>query len=242
MKNKVLVEGEQQMVTKEASQDAHTGKKVQNMLPTHFTVQVIYLPFCDSTEHQLHFLIDTDNCAHLHPKTPEAAEIFQRESGNVYSYLAEAEVESEKIIATVTRKANEQKADIKKRKTNENNAKKQLRRYLIHAPFEDQSMLASTVIPQSSSMAHALFEDDVNTSFGRRVKRNISTLKVLGGEEGSNHFIDTGLSNLFVLPEPWPFVSCANKNRLSNNQQRGGSSHGNMNHVNSATNGKPTFS
>ncbi|PWA78311.1 hypothetical protein CTI12_AA177380 [Artemisia annua] len=240
MKNKVLVEGEQQMDTKvrkgSISRCTHTGKKVQNMVPTHSTVQVIYLPFCDSTEQQLHFLIDADNYAHLHPKTPEAAEIFQRESGNVYSYSVEAEVESEKIIATVTRKANEQKADTKKRKTNENNAKKQLRRYLIHAPFEDQSMLASTVIPQSLSMTHAPFEDDVNTSFGR----NISTLKVLGGEDGSDHFIDTGLSNLFVLREPWPFVSCAYKNRLSNNQQRGGSSHGNMNHVNSATKGLGT--
>ncbi|PWA52807.1 hypothetical protein CTI12_AA450820 [Artemisia annua] len=161
------------------------------MVLTHSTVQVIYLPFCDSTEQQLHFLIDADNYAHLHPKTPEAAEIFQRES--------------ETCIRTPL-KLKLQKADIKKRKTNENNAKKQLRRYLIHAPFEDQSMLASTVIPQSLSMAHAPFEDDVNTSFGR-------------------------------LPEPWPFVSCANKNRLSNNQQRGGSSHGNMNHVNSATKG-----
>ncbi|PWA60649.1 hypothetical protein CTI12_AA379300 [Artemisia annua] len=58
---------------REASQDAHTGKKVQNMVPTHSTVQVIYLPFCDSTEQQLHLLIDADNHAHLYPKTPEAA-------------------------------------------------------------------------------------------------------------------------------------------------------------------------
>ncbi|PWA92275.1 hypothetical protein CTI12_AA081280 [Artemisia annua] len=118
--------------------DAHTGKEVQNMVPTHSTVQVIYLPFTDSTEQQLHLLIDADNRAHLYPKTPEAAEIFQRESANVYWYSVETEAgilrgygvktkcnldeycfearnlwsvvfpsESEKIIATVTRKANE---------------------------------------------------------------------------------------------------------------------------------------
>ena len=62
---------------------------------------------------------------------------------------------------------NSKKLILKRGEKNENNAKKQLHRYLIHALFEDQSMLASTVIPQSLSMTHAPFEDDVNTSFGR---------------------------------------------------------------------------
>lgn len=121
--------------------DAYTGKELHNMGPAHSTVQVISLPFSDSTEQQLHLLIDADKRAHLYPRTPEAAEIFQRESENVYWYSVEAEVgilrgygvksscnlevpneycfetrnlwsivfpsESEKIIATVTRKANE---------------------------------------------------------------------------------------------------------------------------------------
>ncbi|XP_076938964.1 uncharacterized protein LOC143607381 [Bidens hawaiensis] len=104
----------------------------------HSTVQVISLPFKDSTEQQLHLLIDADKRAHLYPKTPEAAQIFERESENVYWYDVESEAgilrgygvkkthsgdeycfearnlwsivfpsESEKIIATVTRKPNE---------------------------------------------------------------------------------------------------------------------------------------
>ncbi|XP_076955641.1 uncharacterized protein LOC143630543 [Bidens hawaiensis] len=119
--------------------DAYTGKEVQNMGPAqHSTVQVISLPFKDSTEQQLHLLIDADKRAHLYPKTPEAAQIFERESENVYWYVVESEAgilrgygvkkthsgdeycfearnlwsivfpsESEKIIATVTRKPNE---------------------------------------------------------------------------------------------------------------------------------------
>nr|XP_043633265.1 ER membrane protein complex subunit 1 [Erigeron canadensis] len=121
--------------------DAHTGKEIQNMGLAHSTVQVISLPFSDSTEQQLHLLIDADKQAHLYPRTPEAVEIFKRESENLYWYSVEAEVgilrgyglksscnldvpneycfetrnlwsivfpsESEKIIAAVTRKANE---------------------------------------------------------------------------------------------------------------------------------------
>ncbi|XP_071704847.1 uncharacterized protein [Rutidosis leptorrhynchoides] len=121
--------------------DAYTGKELQNMGPVHSTVQVISLPFTDSTEKQLHLMIDADKRAHLYPRTPEAAEIFKRESENVYWYSVEAEVgnlmgygiksscnldipdhycfetrnlwsivfpsDSEKIIAAVTRKANE---------------------------------------------------------------------------------------------------------------------------------------
>ncbi|KAM0057186.1 putative ER membrane protein complex subunit 1 [Helianthus debilis subsp. tardiflorus] len=88
--------------------DAYTGKELQNLGPAeHSTVQVITLPFRDSTEQQLHLLIDADKRAHLYPTTPEAANIFQRESENVYWYSVESEAESEKIIATVTRKPNE---------------------------------------------------------------------------------------------------------------------------------------
>ncbi|KAI3695762.1 hypothetical protein L1987_78762 [Smallanthus sonchifolius] len=123
--------------------DAYTGKELQNMGPVqHSTVQVISLPFRDSSEQQLHLLIDADKRAHLYPTTPEAANIFQRESENVYWYSVESEAgilrgygvkkshssdtppseycfetrnlwsvvfpsESEKIIATVTRKPNE---------------------------------------------------------------------------------------------------------------------------------------
>lgn len=121
--------------------DAYTGKEVQNMGPAHSTVQVMSLPFSDSSEQQLHLLIDADKRAHLYPRTSEAAEIFKRESENVYWYAVEAgdgilrgygvksscnldvpdefcfetrnlwsivfPSESEKIISTVTRKANE---------------------------------------------------------------------------------------------------------------------------------------
>ncbi|KAK9073159.1 hypothetical protein SSX86_007483 [Deinandra increscens subsp. villosa] len=122
--------------------DAYTGKELPTMGPAqHSTVQVIPLPFRDSTEQQLHLLIDADKHAHLYPRTPEAARIFQREAENVYWYSVESEAgilrgygvksthssnvpdeydfetrnlwsvvfpsESEKIIATVTRKPNE---------------------------------------------------------------------------------------------------------------------------------------
>lgn len=122
--------------------DAYTGKELQSTSPAqHSTVQVIPLPFRDSTEQQLHLLIDADKRAHLYPTTPEAANIFQRESENVYWYSVVLDTgilrgygvkkthssntvddycfetrnlwsvvfpsESEKIIATVTRKQNE---------------------------------------------------------------------------------------------------------------------------------------
>ncbi|KAK1439459.1 hypothetical protein QVD17_05277 [Tagetes erecta] len=70
--------------------DAYTGKELQSTSPAqHSTVQVIPLPYRDSTEQQLHLLIDADKHAHLYPTTPEAADIFQRESENVYWYSVE---------------------------------------------------------------------------------------------------------------------------------------------------------
>ncbi|XP_023756547.1 uncharacterized protein LOC111905102 [Lactuca sativa] len=72
--------------------DTYTGKEARNVGPGHSTVQVIPLPFSDSSEQQLHLLIDDENRAHLYPRSREAVEIFQRESQNVYWYDVETEV------------------------------------------------------------------------------------------------------------------------------------------------------
>ncbi|CAL5431656.1 unnamed protein product [Camellia sinensis] len=121
--------------------DAYTGKELNRLGAVHSVVQVIPLPFTDSTEQRLHLLIDADQHAHLYPRTHEALGIFQREFANIYWYSVEADngiirghvlkdncilevadeycfstrdlwsivlpSESEKIVATVTRKSNE---------------------------------------------------------------------------------------------------------------------------------------
>ncbi|XP_059645439.1 uncharacterized protein LOC132286999 [Cornus florida] len=121
--------------------DTYTGKELNSLGPDHSIVQVIPLPFTDSTEQRLHLLIDAGQHAHLYPRTPEAIDIFNREFANIYWYSIEADKsimrghalknkcilevadeycfeskdlwsivfpsESEKVIATVTRKLNE---------------------------------------------------------------------------------------------------------------------------------------
>ncbi|KAL7164439.1 hypothetical protein ACSBR2_040368 [Camellia fascicularis] len=121
--------------------DAYTGKELNRLGAVHSIMQVIPLPFTDSTEQRLHLLIDADQHAHLYPRTHEALGIFQREFANIYWYSVEADngiirghvlkdncilevadeycfstrdlwsivlpSESEKIVATVTRKSNE---------------------------------------------------------------------------------------------------------------------------------------
>lgn len=120
--------------------DTYTGKELDSLGLTHSVMQVIPLPFTDSTEQHLHLIIDADHHAHLYPRTSEAIGIFQHEFSNVYWYSVEADngiirghvlksncigvvdeycfdsrdlwsivfpSESEKIIATVTRKLSE---------------------------------------------------------------------------------------------------------------------------------------
>ncbi|XP_057467683.1 LOW QUALITY PROTEIN: uncharacterized protein LOC130757055 [Actinidia eriantha] len=121
--------------------DAYTGMELNPLGAAHSIVQVIPLPFTDSTEQRLHLLIDSDQHAHLYPRTQEAIRIFQREFANIYWYSVEVDngvlrghvlkdncvlevadeycfntrdlwsivfpSESEKIIATVTRKSSE---------------------------------------------------------------------------------------------------------------------------------------
>ncbi|KAJ9168317.1 hypothetical protein P3X46_019860 [Hevea brasiliensis] len=69
----------------------YTGKELSSSSLVHSIVQVISLPFTDSTEQRLHLLIDAQQQAHLYPKTPEAVGIFQREFSNIYWYSVEAD-------------------------------------------------------------------------------------------------------------------------------------------------------
>lgn len=121
--------------------DAYTGVELNALSLPHTIAQVIPLPYTDSKEQRLHLIIDVEQKAHLYPRTPEAIEILQRVSSNVYWYSVEMDngiirghalksngigevvdeycfvfrdlwsvvfpSESEKIIATVTRKSNE---------------------------------------------------------------------------------------------------------------------------------------
>ncbi|XWS72553.1 hypothetical protein CRYUN_Cryun02cG0049600 [Craigia yunnanensis] len=121
--------------------DTYTGKELSSLSLVHSVAQVIPLPYTDSTEQQLHLLIDADKHAHLYPKTPEAISLFKHKFSDIYWYSVEddngvikghalkskctGEVadefffdtrelwsimfpsESEKIIATVTRKLDE---------------------------------------------------------------------------------------------------------------------------------------
>ncbi|KAE8710467.1 Detected protein of confused Function [Hibiscus syriacus] len=91
--------------------DTYTGKELSSLSHVHSVAQVIPLPYTDSTEQRLHLLIDADKHAHLYPKSPEAISIFKLaddfcfDTRELWSVVFPSE--SEKIIATVTRKLNE---------------------------------------------------------------------------------------------------------------------------------------
>ncbi|WZZ22601.1 hypothetical protein YC2023_123988 [Brassica napus] len=71
--------------------DVYTGKEISSSDIGHSVVQVMPLPFTDSTEQRLHLIADTDGHVHLYPKTSEALSIFQREFQNVYWYNVEGD-------------------------------------------------------------------------------------------------------------------------------------------------------
>ncbi|XP_039051239.1 ER membrane protein complex subunit 1-like [Hibiscus syriacus] len=69
--------------------DTYTGKELNSLSLIHAVVQVIPLPYTDSTEQRLHLLVDSDKHAHLYPKTSEALSIFKHEFSNIYWYSVE---------------------------------------------------------------------------------------------------------------------------------------------------------
>ncbi|XP_030543021.1 ER membrane protein complex subunit 1 [Rhodamnia argentea] len=71
--------------------DAYTGQELNYLVPVHSVVQVIPLPFTDSTEQRLHLLVDANQRAHLYPRSPEALSIFRPEISNIYWYSVEAD-------------------------------------------------------------------------------------------------------------------------------------------------------
>lgn len=71
--------------------DTYTGKEIDSLSLAHSVLQVIPLPFTDSTEQRLHLLIDADQHAYLYPRTPEAIGIFQREFSNIYWYSVDVD-------------------------------------------------------------------------------------------------------------------------------------------------------
>ncbi|KAL2940085.1 ER membrane protein complex subunit 1 [Bienertia sinuspersici] len=71
--------------------DTYLGKELNSLGLTHSIVNVIPLPFADSTEKRLHLIVDANKNVHLYPKTPEAAAIFGNEFYNVYWYSVDAE-------------------------------------------------------------------------------------------------------------------------------------------------------
>jgi len=71
--------------------DTYTGQELKSFGLNHSVAQVIPLPLTDSTEQQLHLLIDTNGQAHLYPRAPEAVAIFQNEFSNIYWYSVEAD-------------------------------------------------------------------------------------------------------------------------------------------------------
>lgn len=71
--------------------DTYSGKELNSLGLSHSFVDVIPLPFADSTEKRLHLIVDEDRNVHLYPKTPEAAAIFKDEISNVYWYSVDAE-------------------------------------------------------------------------------------------------------------------------------------------------------
>ncbi|CAI8599817.1 unnamed protein product [Vicia faba] len=90
--------------------DAYTGKELNSLSLAHTVARVIPLPYTDSTEQRLHLIIDINKHAYLYPRTPEAIEILKLDeycfvSRDLWSIVFPSE--SEKIIATVTRKSNE---------------------------------------------------------------------------------------------------------------------------------------
>ncbi|KAJ4708054.1 ER membrane protein complex subunit 1-like [Melia azedarach] len=155
--------------------DSYTGKELNSLNLVHSIVQVIPLPFTDSTEQHLHLLVDNDGRAHLYPKTPEATSIFQQEFSNIYWYSVEADngiikghaiksscigevadgfcfetrvlwsivfpSESEKIIATVTRKQSE---------VVHTQAKVTSEQYVMYKYVSKNLLFVATVAPKAS--------------------------------------------------------------------------------------------
>ncbi|KAL6980107.1 hypothetical protein U1Q18_021757 [Sarracenia purpurea var. burkii] len=71
--------------------DAYTANVLNSFGAVSSIVQIIPLPFTDSTEQILYLLIDADQRAHLIPRTHEAISIVQRELANIYWYSVEAD-------------------------------------------------------------------------------------------------------------------------------------------------------
>lgn len=116
--------------------DSYTGQVQKFLMLEHSVRQIMALPLTDSTEQHLHLIIDANLDAHLYPRTSECLKIFHQEMPNIYWYLVDKEQnvirgyslesteneyvfwpnelwsiiipsESEKIVATATRKMNE---------------------------------------------------------------------------------------------------------------------------------------
>lgn len=116
--------------------DSYTGQVQKSLMLEHSARQIMPLPLTDSTEQRLHLIIDANLDAHLYPRTSECLKIFHHEMPNTYWYLVDKEQnvirgyslesteneyvfranelwsiiipsESEKIVATATRKMNE---------------------------------------------------------------------------------------------------------------------------------------
>lgn len=71
--------------------DTYLGLELSSLSLTHSVVEVIPLPFADSTEKRLHLMVDADRNVHLYPKTPEAITIFGKEFSNMYWYSVDTE-------------------------------------------------------------------------------------------------------------------------------------------------------
>ncbi|KAK8936199.1 hypothetical protein KSP39_PZI013538 [Platanthera zijinensis] len=70
--------------------DSHTGKVRISQKLSHSILQVIPLPFTDSTEQRLHLVIDSNFDAHLYPRTAGTIDIFSREISNIYWYSVDS--------------------------------------------------------------------------------------------------------------------------------------------------------
>lgn len=66
--------------------DTFSGNLIESPSLSHSVVHVIPLPHTDSAERCLHLMIDSNEQAHLYPKTPEASLIFQNDVQNFYWY------------------------------------------------------------------------------------------------------------------------------------------------------------